>query len=88
MAAKPDGKRKWRRRALWMFAAVPFLYVLSVGPYDFLCLKGIVPTPDPNGRFYWVRATLDVIYAPLDWVTDKSRLVSDARRWYAHLFLR
>ena len=88
MTDKPDGKRKWRRRALWMLAAIPFLYVLSAGPYDFLCLKGIVPTPDPNGRFYIVRATFDVIYAPLDWATDKSVPVRDARRWYAHLFVR
>jgi hypothetical protein len=71
-----------------MMVAAPFLYVLSVGPYDFLCLKGIVPTPDPNGRFYVVRATCDVLYAPLDWASLKSVPLRDARRWYAHLFVR
>jgi hypothetical protein len=85
---KPDGKRKWRRRALRMCAALPYLCVLSAGPYDVLYLKGIVPTPDPNGRFYFVQAALDVIYAPLDWASRESVPVRDARRSYAHLFVR
>jgi hypothetical protein len=58
------------------------------GSVRFSVSQGHRANAGPERRFYVVRATCDVLYAPLDWASLKSVPLRDARRWYAHLFVR
>jgi hypothetical protein len=55
----------------WSFAFVA-LYVLSSGPVaKYACVQGTQPSPVLIG-----------IYAPLDWVCEKSHIAELATEWY------
>jgi hypothetical protein len=64
------------RRSIWATVTiavllVPILYVLSIGPANWLIIRGVVGS-EP----------LAVVYAPIDWMANRSEPFTEAVMWY------
>ncbi len=59
-------------------AAVLLLYPLSVGPVALLLKLGVIPAS--------VEPVVRALYAPLNWLGDRSSLVTVLVRWYLELW--
>jgi len=74
------------RRRIWpivvMLVFLPMFYLLSLGPLNWLAIRGYLPIP--------LLVVLDPIYRPatwfLTWAAESSELAGAIIQWYLDLF--
>jgi hypothetical protein len=61
-----------------LLVVCPCLYVLSYGPYDWLCMSGVISPA--------MQAKLEVAYYPLGWMMLHSERLANFMLWYMNWF--
>ncbi|MFM1942695.1 MAG: hypothetical protein RI897_1677 [Verrucomicrobiota bacterium] len=76
----PGAMPKWMVRIVWVAACVGVLlsvYVVGLGPAVKIHDRVKIP---------WVERAIEVFYAPLVWVHERSDLARDLLDWYVRLW--
>jgi hypothetical protein len=82
----PDNEPNRPRSKRWgVIAALPVLYVLSVGPVSLAFEFAFRHFPDREDSLVASADAIGVLYAPLDWAAERAKWFEDVLEWWMEL---